>query len=916
MKKIILFTLFLLPFFAVKAQVKIQVSGVVRDSTDEAVISAAVKLESNKDTVNTITNLDGVFVFNNIKSSEFVLTITALGYKPVKRRYFNDAKATSVILDPIILGKDSKVLNEVVVNGTLDVVVKEDTLEYNAGQYKLKENAVAEDLLKKLPGLEVDRDGNVTAQGKAITRIRVNGKDFFGGDVKTATQQLPANIIEKVQVIDDYGDQANLTGVRDGEGDKILNFTIRKDKNKGFLARGIVGGGDQERYQGSLFTATFDNDQQLALLGNFNNTNANVFSLTQGAVGGGGGGRGGRGGGGATTGGDGLTGVNSVGFNYRDTWGKKITAYGSYSFNNRNNITSSSNLQDLLNGGTTISNNTFDNAENTSTNHRFNFNLEYRIDSLNYLKIVPNVTFSNSDATTISTFNTLNPTRGNTNGNSNVLNGFSNPNYGGEFLYNHRFGAKARNFSINGNFNTTTTSQEQDYLYNLFNTQTTQLERYQFQIINGENQNDNIRIRTSYTEPISKTKNIEFNYAYSFARTDNDRRVQNSNLSTQEPIFDASLSNAYVFDFVTHRVGFNYRVNEKKYEYNVGFSAQPTSLTGTGGTNRQVTNLFPTGRFSYKFSRTRQITISYDGQANQPSYNQLQPITDKTNVQFYVTGNPQLNPEFTNRINLRYNNFDFASGNTIFTNLSYSSTKDKIVTNIIRNPDPNQPSVLQETLYTNTEGFYAVNGFYAFSKPFADKKYVVGLRGSAFYNNNISLIESQKNTAKNLILSQRLNIQINPVDWLELVPAATYTYNKNNNTLNTRANAEVNTISTSFDSKIYFAKTWIFSTSFDKSFNSGFNAINVNPFIINTYLEKQFFKDKKASLKLQAFDLLNESTSLSFNATGNSTTLSQSNRLARYFMLSFSFNISKFAGGNTTAPDFGGGERNYRRNDN
>jgi hypothetical protein len=603
-----------------------------------------------------------------------------------------------------------------------------------------------------------------------------------------------------------------------------------------------------------------------------------------------------------------------VGFNYRDTWGKKVTAYGSYSFNNRNNVTTSSNLRTLLNNGNPINNNTFDDDETTSNNHRFNFNLEYRIDSLNYLKVIPNVSFANNNGITNSLFTTEGVTSNR--GTTDVVNTVSNPNFGGEFLYNHRFGKKARNLSLNGNFNSTTNSQDQDYLNNLFNTQTNQLERYQYQIVNGENKNDNVRVSASYTEPISKTKNLEFNYAYSFARTDNERNVRNSNLSTQEPIFDASLSNAYVFDFVTNRFGFNYRVNEKKYEYNVGFSVQPTSLTGTGGTNRQVTNLFPTGRFNYKFSRTRQLSINYNGRASQPSFNQLQPITDKTNVQFYTTGNPNLKPEFINNLNLRYNNFDFASGNTFFSNISYSYTNDKIVTNIITNPANSDPGVLQETLYDNADGFYTLNGFYAFSKPFAEKKYVVGFRGSAFYNNNISLINNQENTGKNLILSQRLNIQINPVDWLELVPAATYTYNKNNNTLNTRANAEVNTVSTSFDSKIYFAKTWIFSTSFDKSFNSGFNAINVNPFIINTYLEKQFFKDKKASLKLQAFDLLNESTSLSFNATGNSTTLSQSNRLARYFMLSFSFNISKFAGTNTTAPDFGGGERNYRRNNN
>ncbi|MEO5911297.1 MAG: TonB-dependent receptor [Pelobium sp.] len=910
MKKLITFALFIVFAQVLQAQTKLEVSGVVKDSTDVTVIGAAVKLTTATDTVNTVTNIDGIFNFSNVKSSEFSITVTALGFVPAKKRYLFDPTTNRQVLDPIILKNDSKMLGEVIVNGTPDVTVKEDTLQYRADAYKLRENALAEDLLKKLPGIEVDKDGNVTAQGKAITKVRINGKDYFGGDVKTATQQIPADLLQNVQIVDDYGDQANITGVRDGDPDKVLNFTIRKDKNKGYLARGVIGGGNEDRYQGSLFAASFNNNQQISLLANFNNTNANIFSLTAGA-GGGGSGRGGFGGGNS----DGLTGVNSIGLNYRDEWSPKVTAYGSYSFTDRNNTTVSSSLQEILTNGNTLNNNNFSNNNSGSNSHRFNFNVEYKIDSLNYLKVSPNLSFGNNNGLTNSTFN-IQSQNSSSIGNSLNQTDYSNPNFGGDLLFNHRFGAKARNLSLNASFNSTSTDQNQDYIYqSTDNTLSGQVESYQRQLILGENKNDNVNLRFSYTEPITATKNLEFNYTYGFARAANNREVKNTDIDGGTPAFDPTQSNQYVFDYITNRFGLNYRVNEKKYNYTLGMSVQPATLTGTN-TNRTITNIFPSARFSYKFSKTRELSFNYNGRSNQPSYNQLQPITDQSNAQFYVTGNPNLLPEFTNSASIRYNNFDFESGNVLFTNISYNYTQDKIVTNTITNPIANDPTVLQETRYTNTDGYYTLNGFYAFSKPFQEKKYVIGLRGSAIYNNNLSFIDNNKNTGKNLILSQRLNLQINPWKWLEFTPATTYTYTKNDNTLNVRANAEINSFSYSFDTKIFFLKSWIFGGTIDKTINNGYNSIGTNPLIINSYLEKQFFKGKKGSLKLQAYDLLDQSTSLSYIATGNTSTLSQSNRLARYFMLSFTFNISKFAGNSANNVPSMGGERRYRRDDN
>lgn len=905
MKKLILLTFLIITSHVLRAQTNIEVSGIVKDSSDNSVIGAVIKIATTKDTLNAVTNLDGIFIFNNIKSSEFVITITALGYQPVKKRYLFESNSKRQVLDPIILKNDSRLLKEVVVNGTPDVTIKEDTTEYRAGAYKLRENAVAEDLLKKLPGVEVDRDGNVTTQGKAITKVRINGKDYFGGDVKTATQNLPADVIEKVQIVDDYGDQANITGVRDGDPNKVLNFTIRKDKNKGYVIKGVVGGGNEGRYQGSAYLQSFDNNRQLSFLGNFNNTNANIFSLTSG-----GGSRGGRGGGfGGSS--DGLTNVNSVGFNYRDEWSPKVTAYGSYSFFDRNNNTSSSKLQENLASSGSIFNNNLSNANAENASHRINFNIEYKIDSLNYLKISPNVSISNNSGFTDTRFS-IASTQGNSIGSSSTITKTANPNYGAEILYNHRFGAKARNLSFNADLNSTSNNQDDNQLY--LNTPSGQMENYQRQLINNNNKNDNVNLRLSYTEPLSKTNNLEFNYAYGFARADNSRTVLNTNTNGGTPTFNAAQSNYYVFDYITNRYGANYRVNQKLYNYSVGLAVQPATLTGATAGNRNFTNIFPNARYTYKFSRTRELNINYNGNTNQPTFDQLQPITNQANAQFYTTGNPNLNPEFTNRLNIRFNDFNIATGNVIFTNLSYSYTQDKIVTNTINAPIASNPSVLQEYKYLNTNGFYTLNGFYAFSKPFAEKKYVIGLRGSALYNNNISFIDGVKNMGKNLVLSQRLSLQINPTASVEITPAANYSYNKNENSINTRANSEVNSWSLSFDSKIYVLKTWIWGTTTDKTINSGYNSISANPLIINSYIEKQFLKGKKGSLKFQAFDVLNQSTSISRIVTGNAVTDSQSNRLARYFMLSFSLNISKFAGNSTAPPsDFGGDrQRMYR----
>ena len=923
MKHILSFFLLSLISLTAFSQSNYEVSGTVRDSSGLSVIAATVKLRSAKDSLFTRTNADGAFSFKGVKSGQFTLSITSLGFQSALRKYMYNEGEGNLALGVINLKNSSKQLNEVVISGTPTVTVKEDTLEFRAADYKLKDDAQVEDLLRKLPGVEVDKDGNVKAQGKAVTRVRVNGKDFFGGDVKTATQQLPANLIDKVQLIDDYGDQANFTGVKEGDPEKILNIQIRPDKNNGYFTQGRIGQGNEGRYQGNISANMFNKTQQISVQGNLNNTNTSLFNFNGGGGGarvqlGGGGGGGARiqiGGGGGNAGGDGLTRVASVGLNYRDEWSKKLTSYGNYSYANRNNEVLRTTQQQNINTSGFLLNNQNSTSNTSSINHRFNWNLEYKIDSVNYLKVTPYFNLGQSNGTSANTFAFLQDgTSLISSGNNGGISSSETPNFGADALFNHRFGKRGRTASVTLSLSKNNTTQENDAI-----NQTTPvgvpIAVYQRQVVSNNNTNTTTRSGISYIEPLSRTESLEFNWNFSLADYQNGRTTLGTNTPGGVLAIVASQSNDYTYSFMTNRLGMNYRVTQKKYNYSLGLGVQPSLLSGTSVSNqtsyrRTALNIIPVLRYSYNFSKTKEFNASYNGRNNEPSFNQLQPVTDVSNPQFPVVGNPNLKAEFSHNINIRYNNFNFEKGDVWFTNFSVNLTENKIVSNSVF-----LPGNKIETRYLNTNGFYSVNGFYTWSKPFAERKYTLSINGFANYSNNINFVDDQKNIGKNLIISQGASFQLNPAQWIELNPGVNYTANKNTYSISAQQNTKVSTWNLTFNGKAYIRKTWILGADFTKALNKGYtSAFSVNPFIMNTYLEKQFLKNKAASLRFQIFDVYNENTSISRSVTANSINDTRSNRLARYAMLTFSLKLQKFNGQqmpNTgmQMPGMGGGMR-------
>ena len=915
-----------------------------RKPIDKAVIGLVVKTKA-ADTLYTFTNEKGIFRFDQVPAENFSITIHNLGYPHVTKFVPVSKALKSVDIGNVTIAYRGKLLDEVVVQAAA-VIIKEDTVEYNAASFKVKDNAVVEDLLKKLPGVQVDKDGNVTAQGKSVTRVKVNGKDFFGGDVKTATKELPANIVDKIQVIDDYGDQATVSGIKDGDPDKVINIQLKKDKNKGFFGRVTAGAGTEDRYQASFNGNYFNNNRQISLVGNSNNNNASLFNF------GGGGNRGATsmmktgmsamndmGGmnnmmqGGimnlltnSNTGG--ISTTNSIGTNYRDQWSKRISVYGSYSFSHKNTAQLQNTYTQSFYVTNSYINNQDLNANTIGDSHRATFNLEYQVDSFNYLKISPSYNYSGSNANNYTLFDYQRPDSTKTSDGSNKnLTKSNTPTLAATLLYNHKFRKRGRNFSASitlGNSENNSTQDVTNLSYQYippfigpFNN---------FQYIDQANTNHNYGVRLTYSEPLTKKRSLDLTFSHNLSYARNNKQTYNVDSLTQAKTYNNFLSNDYENNFYNNRVGLSLRTTEKKYNYTLGISVQPVDLKGRSVTRdssyQPITrvNIFPIARMVYNFSRTKSLNFSYSGNATQPSFSQLQPVQDFSNQQSATVGNPDLKPSITNNFNFTYNNFNFISGKVLFSNLTVSTINSQIV-NKSAKLNNNGASI---SIPENVNGYYNILGFYAYSRPYKNRKYVITFTGSGNFNHNINLTDSinrvgpvlvqnlalTKVIGNNWVLSQGFNFEFNYKDWLELGTGISYSLNdvKYKNAAGSGSSAFINSSSNAWtlssNINLDITKTLTLKYDLDYTINSGLaSSVSRNLAIMNASLEKQFFKKNNGILKLSAFDLFKQNSNISRTVSANYITDTRTNRLTRYFLATFTYRLQKFAG----APPQGGG---------
>jgi hypothetical protein len=907
----LLLLLFLVLFsaFSVFSQGGYQVSGRLIDTLGNPISRATigVYVDGQKDTLKTVSNNVGFFIVKGISERQFFLKVSTIGLGNFKKIYTVPAGEEILEIRNLILYPEYSSLKEILIS-TPPIIVKEDTVEYKADSFRLKPNAMVEDLLKKMPGIEVDKQGNITAQGKTVSKVRVNGKDFFSGDPKAATQQLSADMIDKVQVIDDYGDLANASGIKDGEPDKIINLQLKKDRNRGVFSRSVVGAGSSDRYQATTNLNVFDNEKQISIFGGANNNNTSTFNVDGAVASMGGANSGGKGfqvriGGNNQSGiggEEGLRTSNAIGVNFRNDFKEnKGSVYGNYSYSTRETDVQRDVASQNFFQNTNFLNHQVTTSLDQSNRHRASLNFEWNIDSFNYIKFVPELNTRVSDNQSISAFdyilNDLDTSSLGINTDHSLSN---NPSLSGNLIYNRKFRKRGRNFSmnLNGGYNTS------DGQSNKLN-KTTTLLPFLFsdslnQYVLTDNRSDNASVRFNYSEPIMKDRYLDLIYQYGKSYSNNNRATYLYNSIGIQELSDL-LSNAYETDFFNQRIGANIRTVKKKYNYTVGVSAQPVNQKGYSITKDSAyapikrLNLLPSANFAYNFTRNKTLRFFYNGNARQPSFTQLQPVKDVSNPQYQVQGNPLLKPEQAHAFSVSFNNLNFLTGQTFFLGANYNLTQNQIVNNTIRLNN----SGSQLTTYANVNGNYTASGFYNFSKPWNNRTYILSINGAVVLNNNISLIDGQQNEGRNVLLSQGAKFEYNLKEWLEIDLGAKYGLNSVRYTLPGQQNINYGSWVVTNNTRIDIPGGWVFRHDLEYILNRGLSSsVNQNIILLNASFEKTIFKKKNGIIKLSGYDILKQNKSIARTINGNNIIDTRVNRLTQYFLLTFVYRFNKFNG--------------------
>ncbi len=886
---------------------------------------ATVSLTGSKDSLNpktVLTDAKGNFEIRGLVADRYRLVTSIIGYDIIIQN-INILASNKTALQ-FTLSKMAKDLDEVTVVAKKPVVVqKGDTLEFNASELKVNPDATAEDMIKKLPGVTIDKNGTVTAMGEQVKKVTVDGRDFFGDDATAALRNLPSSVIDKIQVFDRLSDQAQLTGFDDGNSTKSINIVTKAGMRNGQFGRVYAGAGTKGTYNAGGNMSVFKNNLRLTFVGLTNNVNQQNFAsedLLGISSGGGGRGGGGRGGGAGGFGGgnsgfnvgaqSGISKTNSFGINYSDLWGKKVDVSGSYFFNNSNTSNNqTSNTETFLTSGKSQFKNENSLSNIKNDNHRFNFRLNYKIDEKNSLMIMPSLSYQttksassfytiNSDDTAFVLSRSLN--------NTNSKN--SGYNFNNNILYRHSFAKKGRTISVN--FNTAVNNRagdtyvsNQNIYYGSSRNINDSLEQYTDLVSNGYQFSGNI----SYTESIGKKGQLQLNYSPSYAKSKSDREVyQYDYTGGKYSLFDDSLSN--LFDNITTKqsVGVSYRRGDRDNMFSIGVNYQYTELNSdqsypfAANVSKNFNNVLPNLMWRKKINAKNSIRVFYRANTNTPSVTQLQDVYDNSNPLYITAGNTNLKQQVGNILATRYTYTNTGKSKSFFANI-FLQQNSNYISNAIYTASKDSVLNSSVTLYegsqlskpVNLNGQWSLRSFLTYSMPLKFMKSNLSLNGGLTYNNTPGLNNNIKTTTKSLTYNAGVVVASNISEFVDFNVNYSVNFSDVKNTL-TAPTSYVQQ-SAGLQMNMLNKKGWFVQNNVNYETYSGLTeGFNQSYWLWNAGIGKKFLKKQAGELKLTVFDLLKQNQSIQRIVDGNTIQDVQNQVLQQYFMLTFTYNLKNF----------------------
>ncbi len=899
--KNLLLTCGFLGLLCLQLSAQVSVKGTVIDENQNGMIGATVVLLDAIDSsmINfALSNAAGNFEIEDVELGEYILQISYVSYANQSLNISIEDDSSSFLTEEIKMSPSNEVLQEVTIKAEhIPMGIRGDTITYNASAFKTKPGASVEDLLRKMPGIEVARDGSIKAQGEDVNKVLVDGKEFFGDDPKIATQNLEAEAVDKVEVYDKQSEMAEFTGVDDGQEEKALNLKLKEDYKNGGFGNLEIAAGSSERYKTKLNYNRFSPSMQASILGASNNINEQAFSFNDyiGFMGGLSNAMSNSNGvinfGGAFGGQQivprGLNQNHAAGLNFNYDFSNKLKWTSNYFYSQKKtDVNEFSNSQQFTQALEYESIDTsFSNSKNS--NQRLNTKLDYKPNPLWQFVLTNNLRGLvqqdiQSGRTIYASSMLQSRTIRNYNINENQL------GYEGKVQLRKKFLRKGRSLVASTSYSDAAYDERQDVLSDyFFNQWNTRLDQNQYYM----NSERSFGSSVSFTEPVGAKKYLSINYEYQANR---EKPIKDFyDLTNQLEVFNDSLSSNYQKRLNLHRTGLSVRNNGKKAKINLGFNLQSTSLQGIIGEGQsrfedRYNHFLPLFDFDYELGRSQNLSINYDTDIFAPRLNQLMPLPDNSNPNILILGNPELIPEYQHNIRLAYNYIDRFNFRSLFANFNIRRTKNRII---------NEVNVLEDFTRVirpiNSDAFLSYTGYLSWAQPLRKLgiKYRMSSRlGFTQYETYLNDLASQVNESNTNV---SLTFENRKKDHVDIAAGIRFDFNTRNYEVNSSFNQQFFNYDLFIEWDFFLSKGFTVSGSFDHKRYSSEQFSEAQSFnLMNIKIRKDLLSGRLA-FELSVFDLLNQNIGLTRRGGINSLNETSFNTLNQYVLFGLKYRLGK-----------------------